>query len=391
MTDVIVVGAGVVGAACAYHAVRAGLGVTVLERRTIAGGTSGAGEGNVLVSDHPPGPELDLALLSVRVWDDLARELGAAGDFEYELKGGLTVAATGEDYAALAAFAEGQRASGVRAELVGADRLPEYEPHLARDVAGGVHYPQDAQVQPMLAAARMLEAARRLGARVRTGVTVTGFRRRRGGSLTGVHTNAGAVPADAVVNAAGPWGGELADLAGAPLPIEPRRGFVVVTEPLPRVIHHKVYAASYISDVASESSALQSSPVIEGTRAGTVLIGSSRERVGYDRTISIPVVQRIAAQAVALFPFLSRVAALRTYAGFRPYCADHLPVLGPDPRVPGLVHACGHEGSGVGLAAGTGHVIAQLLAGDTPDLELGPLRPDRFLEPAAERAHTEVG
>lgn len=380
MTDVIVVGAGVVGAACAYHAASAGLSVTVLDRRTIAGGTSGSGEGNVLVSDHPPGPELDLALLSTRVWADIAERLGDGGGFEYDPKGGLTVAATGEDFAALADFADSQRASGVRAELVDADRLRDHEPYLTPGLAGGVHYPQDAQVQPMLAAARMLEAARRLGAQVRTGVTVTGFRREGGGRLTGVYTDAGTTPADMVVNAAGTWGGELAELAGAPLPIEPRRGFVLVTEPLPRLIRHKVYAASYISDVASESSALQSSPVIEGTRAGTVLIGSSRERVGYDRTVSIPVVQRIAAQAVALFPFLSRVAALRTYVGFRPYCADHLPVVGPDPRAPGLVHACGHEGSGVGLAAGTGRVIGHLLTGEKPDLDVTPFRPDRFLD-----------
>lgn len=385
-SDVVVIGAGVVGAACAYHAARAGFGVTVVERRTVAGGTSGSGEGNVLVSDHAPGPELDLALLSIRVWAGLAAELaeklGEEGGFEYDQKGGLTVAADGESYEALANFAEGQRAAGVRAEPVEAGRLHDYEPHLAPGLAGGMYYPQDAQVQPMLAAARMLQAARLLGARVRTGVTVTGIDRDRAGRVSGVHTDAGAIPADAVVNAAGTWGGDVARLAGASLPIEPRRGFVLVTEPLPRVIHHKVYAASYISDVASESAALQSSPVIESTQSGTVLIGSSRERVGYDRTLSIPALRRIAAQAVALFPFLAEVAALRTYRGFRPYCADHLPVIGPDPRVPGLVHACGHEGAGIGLGAATGHLVGQVLAGKEPDLDLTPLLPDRFVEAA---------
>ena len=69
----------------------------------------------------------------------------------------------------------------------------------------------------------------------------------------------------------------------------------------------------------------------------------------------LPVVRRLAAQAVRLFPVLADVTLLRSYAGFRPYCPDHLPVIGPDPRAPGLLHACGHEGAGVGLAAGTGH------------------------------------
>lgn len=381
MTEVVIVGAGIVGAACAYHVARAGLRVTVLERRTIAGGTSGSGEGNVLVSDHAPGPELDLALLSVRVWADLARELDDRGEgFEYDPKGGLTVAADGEAYAALTAFAESQRAVGVHADEVTADRLHDYEPHLAPGLAGGVAYPQDAQVQPMLATARLLAAARRRGARVRTGVTATGFDRGRDGRITGVRTGTGTVPAGTVVNAAGTWGGDVARLADAALPIEPRRGFVLVTEPLPRVIHRKVYAASYISDVASDASALQSSPVIESTQAGTVLIGSSRERVGFDRTVSIPVLRRIAAQAIELFPFLSGVTALRTYVGFRPYCADHLPVIGPDPRAPGLVHACGHEGAGIGLAAATGRLVGQLLADKDPDLDLTPLLPDRLLE-----------
>jgi glycine/D-amino acid oxidase-like deaminating enzyme len=94
----------------------------------------------------------------------------------------------------------------------------------------------------------------------------------------------------------------------------------------------------------------------------------------------LPVVRRLAAQAVRLFPVLADVSLLRSYAGFRPYCPDHLPVIGPDPRVPGLLHACGHEGAGVGLATGTAHLLAKVLAGDEPDLDLRPFRPERFAE-----------
>jgi glycine/D-amino acid oxidase-like deaminating enzyme len=89
-------------------------------------------------------------------------------------------------------------------------------------------------------------------------------------------------------------------------------------------------------------------------------------------------VRRLAAQAVELFPFLADVSLLRTYLGFRPYCPDHLPIIGEDPRVPGLVHACGHEGAGVGLAAATAELIAQHVTGRRPDLDLAPFRPDRF-------------
>ncbi|OSP28036.1 FAD-dependent oxidoreductase, partial [Streptomyces sp. 13-12-16] len=82
--------------------------------------------------------------------------------------------------------------------------------------------------------------------------------------------------------------------------------------------------------------------------------------------------------APRLFPFLSGVRALRAYAGFRPYLPDHLPAIGPDPRVPGLFHACGHEGAGIGLATGTGLLIARALTGGAPELDLTPFRPDRF-------------
>ncbi|QHA08325.1 FAD-dependent oxidoreductase [Streptomyces broussonetiae] len=371
--DVVVVGAGMVGAACALYATRTGLDVRVVDRGPVAGGTTGAGEGNLLVSDKEPGPELELALLSARLWDDLAGELGAA--VEYEPKGGLVVASTPGALAALTRFAAGQREAGVVADPVDAAGLPEFEPHLAPGMAGGVHYPQDAQVMPALAAAHLLRAS---GARLHTDRTVTGVVRTADGAVAGVRTDRGEVHARAVVNAAGTWGGDLAALAGVRLPVLPRRGFVLVTEPLPRLIRHKVYAADYVADVASDSPCLRTSPVVEGTAAGPVLIGASRERVGFDRSLSLAAVRALAAGAIGLFPFLQRVRALRTYAGFRPYLPDHLPAIGPDPRVPGLFHACGHEGAGIGLATGTGRLIAQALTGQPPELDLTPFRPERF-------------
>ncbi|MEU7057641.1 FAD-binding oxidoreductase [Streptomyces sp. NPDC046197] len=371
--DVVVVGAGMVGAACALYASRAGLDVVVVDRGPVAGGTTGAGEGNLLVSDKEPGPELGLALLSLRLWRELAEELG--GPVEYEAKGGLVVATTSESLSALESLAAGQRAAGVGAVSVRGDQLGELEPHLADGFAGAVHYPQDAQVMPALAAAHVLRTS---GARLLTGRTVTQVLRDTQGAVRGVRTDRGAVHAPAVVNAAGCWGGELAALAGAPLPVQPRRGFVLVTEPLPRRVRHKVYAADYVADVASDSAALQTSPVVEGTAAGPVLIGASRERVGFDRSLSLPAVRALAAGAIRLFPFLAEARALRTYAGFRPYLPDHLPAIGPDPRAPGLHQACGHEGAGIGLSTGTGLLIAQVLSGRTPGLDLHPFRPDRF-------------
>ncbi|MFJ8361089.1 NAD(P)/FAD-dependent oxidoreductase [Streptomyces sp. NPDC093984] len=371
--DVVVVGAGMVGAACALYAARGGMDVVLVDRGPVAGGTTGSGEGNLLVSDKEPGPELELALYSLRLWRELAEELGPA--IEYEPKGGVVVASSPEGLTALADFAAGQRAAGVEAEAVAVDRLHDLEPHLAPGLAGGMLYPQDCQVMPTLAAAHLVRAS---GARLLTGWTVTEVLRTPQGAVRGVRTTGGDVLAPAVVNAAGTWGGELAALAGVHLPLLPRRGFVLVTEPLPRRVRHKVYAADYVADVASDSAALQTSPVVEGTAAGPVLIGASRERVGFDRSFSLPVLRALAAGAIRLFPFLERVRAMRTYLGFRPYLPDHLPAIGPDHRVPGLLHACGHEGAGIGLATGTGQLIARVLSGKTPEWDLGPFRPERF-------------
>ncbi|MEV6132985.1 FAD-binding oxidoreductase [Streptomyces violaceusniger] len=379
--DLVVIGAGVVGAAAAWFAALAGLRVVVVDRGAVAGGTSGAGEGNVLVSDKEPGPELELAQYSRRVWGE---DLGAYGGlWEFESKGGLVVASSPTALGALRTLAERQRALGVDVREVSGAELHTLEPRLTREAAGGALYPQDAQVQPMLAAAHLLRLARGRGAVVRTRTEVVGFLRPGGGlagsPVTGVRTPHGAVSAPAVLNAAGTWAGAVAGLAGVELPVLPRRGFVLVTEPLPpATVRHKVYAADYVDAVASSDAELQASPVVEGTGGGTVLIGSTRERVGFDRRPSPAALRALARGAIGLFPVLASVRAMRVYAGFRPYCPDHLPVIGPDPRAPGLWHACGHEGAGIGLAAGTGKLIAQALTGEATELDLTPFAPERF-------------
>jgi D-hydroxyproline dehydrogenase subunit beta len=375
--DVAVVGAGAVGAACAYFAAAAGHRVTVIDRGAIASGASSACEGNILVSDKEAGPELDLALYSQQVWrTDLAEQNKL---WEFEAKGGLMVTATERGLAGLRDLIARQRALGTIVEDVDGTSLRDLEPHLNPAITAGAYYPQDAQVQPMLLVAHLLRLARDRGARVLTGTEVTGFLRERD-RVVGVHTSGGDLPAGSVVNAAGTWAGEVAGMAGVSVPVLPRRGFVLVTEPLPVTVRHKVYSAEYVGDVASSDEALQSSPVVEGTPSGTILIGATRERVGFDRAFSRDAAARLARGALALFPALAGVQVMRSYLGFRPYCPDHLPIIGPDPRAPGLWHATGHEGAGIGLSAGTGALLAQALSGETTSLDLAPFAPERFAE-----------
>lgn len=377
--DVVVIGAGAQGAACAYFLTRAGFSVHVVERGRVASGTTSACEGNLLVSDKEVGPELDLALYSHRVW---AHDLAEHADlWEFEAKGGLVVSASAKGAEGLVDLVDRQRAAGIEVDHVAPEDIRSHEPHIREGLTAAALYPQDCQVQPMLMCAHLLCLAEAGGARVSTGVTVTGFRRAPGSDrVTGVRTDRGTIPCDQVVNAAGTWAGQIADLAGVRVPILPRRGFVLVTEPLPPTINRKVYAGEYVAATQSSDAGLQTSTVIEGTRAGTVLIGSSRERVGFDHTVSLPALREIAAKALSLFPSLAQVRIIRSYLGFRPYCPDHLPVIGPDPRAPGLWHTSGHEGAGIGLSVGSAKLLAQAMAGQRTDLDLAPFAPERFTE-----------
>lgn len=377
--DVVVAGAGVIGAACAEALSAAGLVVTVLDRGAPAGGTTAAGEGNVLVSDKEPGPELDLAKASRRLWPELLEglraELGTElADAEWDPKGGLVVS-TGEA-GPLRDFAAVQRESGVDAQVIGAEEAAELEPLLTKEITAAVWYPEDAQLQPVLAATTLLAAVRARGGTVLSGHTALGVTT-SGRSISGVRTNHGVLPCGAVVNACGPWSGEFAAAAGAPIAVLPRRGMVLVTAPLPESVRHKVYDADYVGAVASGDADLQTSTVVESTAAGTVLIGSSRQRVGFDETIRVDVLAELARKAVTLFPFLAAVPVMRAYGGFRPYAPDHLPVIGEDPRLPGLWHATGHEGAGIGLAAATGRLLADLFRGNESIVDHNPFRVDR--------------
>ncbi|MCP3425214.1 FAD-binding oxidoreductase [Rothia sp. AR01] len=379
-TDIIVIGAGAVGAACAYFAAHAGYSVRVLDRSGIAAGTTSACEGNLLVSDKEAGHELDLSLYSQKIWREDLEEFGSL--WEFESKGGLVVARTDNGFDSLRALSKRQRQAGIEVEIIDAPSLKEYEPNLTDDLTGGAFYPQDAQVQPMLMTAQLLKLARSAGqATVSTHTTVTGLVRDHQ-RVTGVKTDQGTFYADAIINAAGTWAGTIADMARVSVPVLPRRGYVLVTEPLPPTIFHKVYAGEYVAATLSSDGGLQTSPVIEGTASGTVLIGSSRERVGFDATTSLPVLRQMAQEAAALFPPLRQVKIMRSYLGFRPYCPDHLPVIGHDSRAPGLWHASGHEGAGIGLAVGTAKLLIQSLRGVTTDLDLAPFAPERFREGA---------
>ncbi len=373
--DAIVIGAGVVGACCALALTNAGLKVLIIDRGPVASGTTGAGEGNILVSDKEPSAELTLAIRSRDLWFEIDTDIG--GGFELEAKGGVVVSRSAKGISDLKRLSALQKVNGVEViELDGAG-LRKIEPHLSESVDYGVLYPGDAQCQPMLAAAQIIRAVKKRGGSFIQGENVVKINA-NAGSITGVTTDKNQYASPIIINATGTWAGEIAKLAGSYLPIMPRRGFILVTSPAPKIVHHKVYDADYVANVASSDADLQSAAVVEGTASGTILIGASRERVGFKGDMDISILRQLARQAISLFPVLADIQLLRAYRGFRPYAPDHLPVIGPDKNIAGLWHAAGHEGAGIGLAPATGDLIAAQITGRTPFMDPSAFSPVRF-------------
>jgi D-hydroxyproline dehydrogenase subunit alpha len=378
-----VVGAGIIGTAIAARLARAGLDVTVVDRSGPAAGTSSSGEGDLLVSDKLPGAELALALRGLERWDEFAERAGR--QIEFEKKGGLIVAHDEAGLQELWALARAQAGQGARVDLLKDEDLRQLEPALSRELPGGVAYEQDSQVQPMLAVAFHVAEVIEHGGRVVAGVEVLGAERDGDGAISALLTSAGkVVVGEWVVNAAGPWAGELARRLGTEIPVGPRRGHVLVTEPLPPIVRRKVFEADYVGSVHQSDAAWACSSVVEATASGTMLLGSSRESVGFDHELNADIVAAIARRAIALVPDLAHARLMRAYTGFRPATPDRLPIIGADQTVGRLLHATGHEGAGVGLSEVTAELVHSLVVGGTPPLDLGPFAPDRLCsEPTA--------
>ena len=372
--EVAVVGAGIVGAATAWELYARGVDVALLDRGEVSGATTGLGEGNVLCSDKEVGPELALTLAGLEVYDELEERLGDAA--RIRRKGALVVHRGEQTWAAEPARIERLRAAGVQGRLLDLAETRAMEPQLTGALAGASFFPADLQCAPR-AIARALAGAL---PRVQTGLEVHGVEVAQD-RVTALRTSEGSLGCGAVVVAAGPWSRPLAEVAGVALPLEPRKGQLVRLAAAPRderFIRHKVVEAGYLGSVASGDAGLQVTTVLETTWDGDVLVGSSRERRGFDLSVDDAVSEAMLEQAFALMPGLRALALDAAWAGLRPWLPDHLPAIGPCGAVAGLWLATGHEGAGVALGPVTGRLVAQLYAGEAPVVDPAPFSPDRF-------------
>jgi D-hydroxyproline dehydrogenase subunit beta len=405
VSEVVVVGAGIVGAAVARELAVRGVAVTLLDRGAVSSGTTGLGEGNVLCSDKDPGPELELARAGLALYGEIEERLG--DEARIRRKGALIVHPDEATWAAEPARVERMSVDGAR--LVGADEVREMEPELTGPVCGASLFPDDLQCDPRAITRALAREAADAGATIREGCAVeaiavagvgerrsaggerrvargheqyaagTGERRVESGRVVGVFAGGERIAARAVVISAGPWSAPLAASAGLALPLEPRKGQLVrLSAPRPDLIRHKVVDGSYLASVASGDAGLQVTTVVETTYDGDVLVGSSRQRRSFDAHVDPAVNAAMVERAARLFPRLASLPQAAAWVGFRPWLPDHLPAIGPSRAVPGLWLATGHEGAGVALGPVTGRLLAQLYAGEPPLVDPAPFDPDRF-------------
>jgi D-hydroxyproline dehydrogenase subunit beta len=372
--EVAVIGAGIVGAATAWELHARGVDVALLDRGEVSGATTGLGEGNVLCSDKEVGPELELTLAGLALYDELERRLGARA--RIRRKGALVVHRGQETWTGEADRVQRLRAAGVKGRLLDLAELPAMEPELTGALAGASFFPEDLQCAPRAIARALADAL----PRVHPGVEVHEVAVAQG-KVTGLRTSDGALACAAAVIAAGPWSRPLAEAAGVALPLEPRKGQLVRLRASgrdERLIRHKVVEAGYLGSVASIDAGLQVTTVLETTWGGEVLVGSSRERRGFDLSVDDAVSRAMLDEAFALMPGLRALELDAAWAGLRPWLPDGLPAIGAAGAVAGLWLATGHEGAGVALGPVTGRLVAQLYAGEAPVVDPAPFSPDRF-------------
>ena len=361
--DAIVVGAGVVGAACAVALARDGLRVLVLDADAAALGTTAAGMGHLVVMDDSP-EQLALTRYSTSLWRAQSDAVRAASELDW--CGTVWVAEDETQLDAVFAIEPLLRAHGVDAELLDQTSLIEAEPQLRPGLAGGLLVPSDGVIYQPSATVALLALARELGAEVLERMPVEEI------IPCGVRCGVDTLRADIIVNAAG---ASAASLTPA-LPVVPRKGHLVITERHPGFCRHQVVELGYLTSahvMTSESVAFNVQP----RSTGQVLIGSSRELVGWDASVNRRVLGRMIARACSFMPGLAALTAVRTWTGFRPATPDKLPLIGRWPEVPGLWIAAGHEGLGITTSLGTAAILADLVAGREPAIDAAPYAPDR--------------
>jgi glycine oxidase len=365
-SDVVVVGAGVIGEAVTYELVARGASVTLLDSRGSGLGSTQASAGMLVPYLEGLGrPILPLAARSLEMYDGfverVSRDTGIA--IGYRRTGSLQVATENETGDELRQLAAESRKAGVDCEWLDGASAREAEPQLSPEVSGALLIRPHGFVVPSDLSGALVAAAIKHGARVRVPARAT--RISASGELLHVHLeNDRPVTAREVVLAAGSWSGQI-QIEGAPLlPVKPIRG--------------------QLAQVAWEGRPLER--IIWGSRCYLVpsrsgaLVGATVEDAGFDERITVAGVHDLLDAGCDLIPHLWQATFVGARGGLRPASPDEMPILGRSAKIPGLVYATGHYRNGVLLAPLTARAVADLILDRRADPLLNSVGPQRFGE-----------
>jgi D-hydroxyproline dehydrogenase subunit beta len=364
--DIAIVGAGIVGAACADACARAGLKVVVLDRGPIGGGTTAAGMGHLVVMDDSVA-QFELTHYSRRLWGELARELPP--EVEYDRCGTLWVAADEPEMSEARRKERFFSERGVAVVTLDAASLERAEPNLRGGLAGGLCVLEDAVLYPPSAARFLLERARRHHAEIRTGVEVKTILSEGGVVLA----NGDRIAAGITVIAAGCGSPDLAP----GLPVRKRKGHLVITDRYPGYVNHQIVELGYLKSAhatAADSVAFN----IQPRKTGKVLIGSSRQYGVEHDQVDADLLRRMLRRAFEYLPGLPGLSVVRTWTGHRAATPDKLPLIGPSNESERIWPATGHEGLGITTSLGTGQLLADMILGRATAIPVAPYSPARL-------------
>ena len=369
--DVVIVGAGIVGAACADELARRGLRVAVVDRDFIGGGATAAGMGHIVVMDDSDA-QFALTHYSQKLWQELRPEL--PDDVEYEQCGTIWVAADEEEMIEVRRKRDYYGTRGVPAEVLDTRDLQNLEPNLRLGFAGGLLVPEDGVLYPPCAARFLMDRAQECGVKLRLGVAVAQIGK---GQVRLVDDSK--ISAEVIVNAAGACAPDLTP----GIEIKKRKGHLVITDRYPGFVRHQLVELGYLKSAHSltaDSVAFNVQP----RRTGQILIGSSRQYGAEDKEVDNGMLVRMLQRAQEYMPGLAQMSAVRTWTGFRAATSDKLPLIGPWTRDKSVFLATGHEGLGITTSLGTARILADQITGTKPNIPIEPYLPSRV---AKEYAH----
>jgi len=365
--DALIVGAGVIGLACAWRAARAGARVCVLERDHPAAGATGVAAGMLApVGEASWGEEtlLSLNLDSLRRWPDFASELEAdAGDeVGYAECGALHVALDRDEADALRRRHDLHRRLGLESEWLRGSDCRRVEPGLATAVRGGVHARHEAAVDPRRLAGALLAALERRGVPVEAGAEVVAAER-DSGSWHLTTADGRQLVAPIVVIASGAWSAADWLPVEAPLPVRPVKGEILTLRGAPdEPVCAGIVAGERVYVVPRGD--------------GRLIVGATVEEAGFDATVTAGGVHELLREAYRLLPEIAELELAETSAGIRPGTPDNAPLIGR--AAEGLIAATGHFRNGILQAPVTADSVAALLGGQKPPHDLDPFSPLRF-------------